>query len=483
MKVTQLSKQIVRRDFIQSFSFGSLACLLGLDQALSQSSSAEKVSSGFLRPGSKFYDQSRQLFNSRLNLRPAIVARCKSEDDIAAAVKHAHSHKMQVTVKSGGHSFEGFSSNNDGMMLDLSTMNQISYQKNGDILKAQPGCRLADVGEVLFPKGRLLPSGSCAGVGVAGLTLGGGYGLFARKFGLTCDHLTGVRMVDGSGNIHDSDQAPELLKVCRGGGNGNFGIITELRFRTVVAPKTFRSKRIRFRKLTPERVGELCASWFTATEKLPHDVFSAFVLNGTSLTVLITFFEPGSQAVIEKAFRPMSKRAWKSEPVHVAPTQKAIKRYYGRPGPLPFKNASAGFYKSYQDIGKVVPKIAAQVAKVSGTVWQVNTLGGRINSRDYASKSVYPHRSYPWLGEIQGYWEKKSRAEKCIENVRRVQKILADAGIDKHYRNYPDIEFKNWEKAYYGDESLQLIRQMKKRFDPANTIHHPQSVKEQSAKP
>jgi len=465
-----------RRWFIRMASFGSIACALGYDYAAAQVVERPRVLPLFLSSSSKGYDAARQLFNSRLNLRPKLVAVCHTEAEVATAVSKANVEKMQVTVKSGGHSFEGFCSNHGGMMLDLSGMKKLHYRAADQSLVAQPGCRLADVGDLLFPKGRLLPSGSCAGVGIAGLTLGGGYGLFARKYGLTCDHLTGVRMVDGSGRVHDSDQTPDLLKACRGGGNGNFGIITELRFRTVPAPKTFRSQRIRFRQLTPERVGELSALWFAATEKLPSDVFSAFVLNGSSLTVLVTFFEKGSRHVIEAAFRPMQKLAWKAEPIHVAPTSRAIKRYYGRSGPLPFKNASAGYYQSYQDIVAVIPKVAKQVAEVSGTVWQVNTLGGRINSRDYAAVSVYPHRSYPWLGEIQGYWEKESRAEACIQNVRAVQKIFADAGVSKHYRNYPDIEFKDWEKSYYGGEGLDLIRSMKRKFDPANTIRHPQSV-------
>ncbi|WP_435894742.1 FAD-binding oxidoreductase [Oceaniferula spumae] len=408
------------------------------------------------------------------------MAVCQSETEVAAALRYAHGKNTQVTVKSGGHSFEGFSSNNGGLMVDLSGMKTMTYDSKQKTLKAQPGCKLGDVGKLLFPKGRLLPSGSCAGVGLAGLTLGGGYGLFARKYGLTCDHLIGVRMVDGQGNVHDSDQQPDLLKVCRGGGNGNFGIITELRFRTVPAPKSFSSKRIRFRNLTPEKVGDLAKLWFKATDGLPGDVFSAFVLNGTQLTVLITFFEPASRQVVETHFGPMAKDAWKSEPVHVAPTERAIRRYYGRSGPLPFKNASAGYYKSHADIASVIPRIAEQVADVSGTVWQINTLGGRINSHDFAKESVYPHRSYPWLGEIQAYWDRESRATKCIENVRAVQKILLGAGINKHYRNYPDIEFKDWERSYYGDESLKMIRQMKQRFDPADIIRHPQSIRLES---
>ena len=180
---------------------------------------------------------------------------------------------------------------------------------------------------------------------------------------------------------------------------------------------------------------------------------------------------------IEKAFEPLRKIAWKAEAIQIGPTESAVLRYYGRPGPLPFKNASAGYYRSYQHIAKTIPAIARQVAKVSGTVWQINTLGGQISRADYAKQSVYPHRDYQWLGEIQAYWEKPSRADACVENVARVQSLLAASGVTDHYRNYPDIHFKNWETAYYGHAGLAQIRTMKQLYDPEDTIRHPQSVK------
>lgn len=464
-----------RRRFLRTISLTSLSALIAKEKLSAQADTAlGQPVLKLLTPASDGYDLARQLFNSRLNLRPAFVSICTTEKQIAESVRMAKTRKLQVTVKSGGHSFEGFSSNDGGLMINLSQMKGMKYDAKTHTLVAQPGCRLGEVGQWLFSKGRLLPSGSCAGVGLAGLTLGGGYGLFARKYGLTCDRLTGLRMVDGQGRIHDSDDDPELLKACRGGGNGNFGIITQLRFLTVPAPKTFRSQRIRFRKLTPSKVGELADLWFTATSHLPGDVFSAFVLNGSSLTILITFFDKKTD--ITRSFAALRKQAWKNEPIHVAPTARAVKRYYGRPGPLPFKNASAGYYASYEKIAKIIPEVAKQVSKVSGTVWQVNTLGGAIDTPEFEKQSVYPHRHYPWLGEIQGYWNKPSRAEKLIDNVAAVQKIFARHGIKDHYRNYPDIDFENHGTSYYGVEGLNLLRKIKQRYDPENTIRHPQSI-------
>src|SRR5690606_14140152 len=102
----------------------------------------------------------------------------------------------------------------------------------------QPACLLQEIYASFLPKNRIIPAGSCGTVGIAGLALGGGYGFFSRKYGLTCDHLTRIKLVDGNGKIQDSDGNPKLLWACRGGGNGNFGVVTEMEFKTHPAPST-----------------------------------------------------------------------------------------------------------------------------------------------------------------------------------------------------------------------------------------------------
>lgn len=464
-----------RRRFLRATSLTALSALIA--QGAAQAEAAGVVPGmKFLTPESSGYDGARSLFNARLDFRPALIARCKNTDEVVAAVKAAAAKPLQVTVKSGGHSFEGFSANHGGMMVDLAGMNALNYEEDTMSLVAQPGCRLGQIVPFLLAKGRLLPAGSCAGVGIGGLTLGGGYGLFARKWGLTCDHLTGLKMVDGKGNVVESLADPELLKACRGGGNGNFGIITELRFRTVPAPERLSNLRIRYRQLTPEKVTELAREWFSATADLPHDGFSAFVLNGMSLTILVTFFEASTASYVEKAFQSLRKRAWKPGVVRSAPTSTAVTYYHGRPGPLPFKNASAGYYRDFQHIAGILPELARRVGKVSGMVWQMNTLGGAIASPEFEKQSIYPHRRYPYLGEIQGYWEDRQNGNAQMECVASIQRLFSEHGIKDHYRNYPDIGFQNYAEAYYG-EGLELLRAMKQRYDPDDLIRHPQSVK------
>lgn len=209
----------------------------------------------FLEEGDKLYDAFRQGFNKRIQRRPKVIAVCHNEVGVQKAVQYSRKHSLPIAVKSGGHSFEGFSLNNDGLVIDVSQMNHMDLDAGGRLI-AQPSVKLVQLYTKLLPQGRLLPTGSCATVGLSGITLGGGYGLFSRQFGLTCDYLTGVRMVTATGEVIDSDNTPDLLWGCRGGGNGNFGVVTQLRYDTVKAPGTLYQHRFRSFKLSPDKAVE-----------------------------------------------------------------------------------------------------------------------------------------------------------------------------------------------------------------------------------
>jgi FAD/FMN-containing dehydrogenase len=202
------------------------------------------VNVDYYKKGDTQYETLRKGFNKRIERYPQIIALCKNTAGVAEAVSYAKQNKLPVTVKSGGHCMEGFSVNDNGMVINLSLLNSITWVDK-ETISVGPGCKLFQLYDELLPKGRVLPGGSCATVAIGGLVLGGGYGLLARKFGLTCDSLLELTMVDGNGNVINTKNDAELLWACKGGGNGNFGIITELKFKTHVAPKTMHSYRLK----------------------------------------------------------------------------------------------------------------------------------------------------------------------------------------------------------------------------------------------
>ena len=427
----------------------------------------------FLTPEAPDYAIARMVYNAGILTRPKVIASCASETGVQHALERAKAENWPVAVKAGGHSFEGFCLNDDGLVVNVSPLREMRLDPKTGIFTAGAGCRLEEVNQFLLARGRFLPAGSCRTVGVAGLTLGGGYGMFARKWGLTCDHLRRVKMVDGTGVIRDSNEEPDLLWAARGGGNGHFGIITELTFKTRPAPSQFSSWKFRAYKLDSKRATALLETWFDASADLPNEAFSAWIMNGSQVTVLVTTIGSHEQKGLVNFRRRMGELSKKTTSGGPTSLKRALAWYYGDSGPVYFKNASAGYYKGIADIAAALPGVFKEVLSVPGLIFQINTLGGAIGSD---VDGAYPHRAYPYLGESQAYWESPSHAAALQEAAGRMRDHLAQAGITRHYANYPDLAFTDWPTAYYGAENYTRLQQLKLRYDPDNRIRYPQSV-------
>src|SRR6516162_2075620 len=420
----------------------------------------------FLTPDAPDYAAAREVYNAGILTRPKIIAFCVSETGVQHAVERAKAENWPVAVKAGGHSFEGFCLNDDGLVVSVSPMREMQLDPKTGIFTAGAGCRLEEVNKFLLAKGRFLPAGSCRTVGLAGLTLGGGYGMFARKWGLTCDHLRRIKMVDGTGIIRDSNEEPDLLWSARGGGNGHFGIVTELTFNTRPVPAQFSSWKFRAYKLDPKRATALLEAWFEATPDLPNEAFSAWIMNGSQVTVVVITIGSREQKGLVAFRRRLAALTSKMTSGGPTSINKALTWYYGEDGPVYFKNASAGYYKGMDDIRPALPGIFEEVLTVPGLIFQINTLGGAISNGDV--EGAYPHRAFPYLGESQAYWESPARAPVLQEAAGRMHTHIAQAGVTRHYANYPDLAFKDWPTAYYGAENYARLQQLKQRYDPEN---------------
>lgn len=427
----------------------------------------------YLSPQDVEYDRYRHLFNKRLSRRPRLIAVCKTETGVQKAIGVARKMGLPVSVKSGGHSFEGYSVNDGSLTIDLTLMNR--FKLTGDLrFVAGPACRLMQMYETLIPQGRLIPTGSCGMVGMAGITLGGGYGLFSREHGLACDHLQRVRLIDGNGRIQVAEPGSELMWACRGGGNGNFGIVTQLEFDTVKAPRKIWSYRFRAGQLTAKRSADIVRKWFLIARLLPKQCFSAFVVSGKRLTIVVTstmrVADPQLSGILDQ-LAAITDRRTKDRHDEIMP---GVRRYYGRLQPLYFNNASAGYYRTFSDIAPVAEKIFSVVHRTPGMIFQINTLGGAIADSVHAPAASYAHRDYGFLGEVQTYWQRPQQEAMALKAVADVQAQLRH--IEAHYCNYVYSGFNNWPSAYYGD-SYRRLQAIKRRFDQDNLIRHPQSIR------
>jgi len=193
---------------------------------------AASMKGALLRPSDEGYDESRTIWNAMVDRRPLVVARCESAADVGHAIAFARDHGLLVSVRGGGHNIAGNAVCDDGLMIDLSRMNEVRVDTSSKTAKVGPGATLGDVDRETQKHGLALPTGINSTTGIAGLTLGGGFGWLSRKYGLTADNLVGAELVTASGETLrvSEDSYPDLFWALRGGG-GNFGVVTEFAFR------------------------------------------------------------------------------------------------------------------------------------------------------------------------------------------------------------------------------------------------------------
>jgi FAD/FMN-containing dehydrogenase len=227
-------------------------------------------------PGDAGYDDARSVWNSMIDRRPAAIARCQGATDVVTCVNFARDQNLPISIKGGGHNIAGLAVAEGGVMLDMSAMRGVWVDAKERIARAQAGCLLSDVDREAQAYGLAAVLGFVSNTGVAGLTLGGGFGYLSRRFGWTCDTVLAFDVVTADGRLVRASERenPDLFWALRGGG-GNFGVVTGIEYRLFPVGPEIVGGVIAW---PWDRSSEVLAMFHKLVEQAPEEMACAAVL-------------------------------------------------------------------------------------------------------------------------------------------------------------------------------------------------------------
>jgi FAD/FMN-containing dehydrogenase len=412
---------------------------------------------------------------------PDVAVSCRTTAEVVNAVKLARDRGLRVAVRGGGHSIAGLSTIDGGMLIDLAPMNGVEVDPERKIAKVGGGALWSDVDQETQKHGLATPGGVVSDTGVAGLTLGGGYGWLRRKFGLSCDNLLEAEIVCADGEVRtvSADSHPDLYWAIRGGG-GNFGVVTSFTFQLhEVGPEVAFAATF----YPVEETAEVLRRWREYVEQAPNEV--------TSVCVTITF--PANPDLPEAVHdRPVAIIGG----VYAGDVEEGMKvmqplRELGTPlfdmsGPTPFVGVQTGFdplfprdtlraYWKSQYLSELtddaIDTIAAKAGERPAPLTLVNTfhMGGAI--ADVGEEdTAFATRRAPYMISIDGMWSDAAEDAANVAWVRAAWSEIAEFGTGEVYLNFTGLAN---EAAQAGVDSafgrnLRRLAEVKAKYDPNN---------------
>ena len=438
-------------------------------------------------PDEPGYDGTREIWNAMVNRRPALIVRAAGAADVVAAVAFAREHDLLLSVRGGGHNIAGNAVCDGGLMLDLSLMKSVRIDPAARLARVEPGVTLGEFDREAQAFGLATPLGINSTTGVAGITLGGGFGWISRKHGLTVDNLLSADVVTADGALvrASAEENAELFWALRGGG-GNFGVVTSFEFRLhpvgpqvlaglIVHPfsqaKSLLEGYRRFVAAAPDEV----TTWVVMRPAPPLPFLPAEIHGKEILVFAVCAI--GDMQKAEQAIAPL--------------------RALGKPiadvvGPSPFAGWQAAFdplltpgarnyWKSHDfkklDDGliKVLLDAVEKLPTPECEIFIAN-LGGAIN-RLPVNATAYPHRDVEFVMNIHTRWREAAQDAACIQWAREVFEAAAPFATGGVYVNFmPGDEMQRVPKGAYGANYDRLAK-LKAKYDPSNLFQMNQNIK------
>jgi FAD/FMN-containing dehydrogenase len=454
-----------------------------------------------LTPGERGYAQARLEYDTVFDgIKPRAVAYCEGLEDVQRAVRWAGKNGVRIVARCGGHSYGGYSTVGPGVVVDVSRLRRISV--GGSVATVGAGLALIDLYAGLWRHRVTVPGGSCPTVGISGLALGGGVGLSGRKFGTTADNIRQVTIVTAGGRalVCNEQQNSDLYWACRGGGGGNFGIVTSFVFDThpVDEVTTF------YVQWPWEDAARVVREWQDLVPHAPDGLMGLCNLSatgdpGASPVVSAAGQFYGGEAELRSVLRPLldvgspspsfvrrtyleAALYWAgcsndtvaechvqgASPHGVLPrsTFKAKSRYALRPLSAPGIRALLAGIESRQ-----------RNRRLGGGGIILDSYGGAIN-RVAADATAFVHRNAIFSMQFFASWSAGAPRSVVNANLRWIDAYYSSMlpHVSRYaYQNYIDPDLADWQQAYYGSNLARLIS-VKRKYDPANFFRFRQSI-------
>ncbi|MCX5413500.1 FAD-binding oxidoreductase [Streptomyces sp. NBC_00059] len=428
-------------------------------------------------PGDPGYDEARTVFNAMIDRRPAVVAQCATEADVARALRLARDHELEVAVRGGGHSVAGMALSEGGVVIDLRRMHTVRVDQDARSARVGGGATMSDLDRATQPYALATTGGRVSTTGVGGFTLGGGSGWLERKWGLACDNLLAADLVTADGGtVHTSaEEHPELFWALHGGG-GNFGVATSLTLRLHELP-TMSMALLLFR---PENGPEAVRTYRDVMESAPDETGGGCIyLTGPpeewvpepmvgklALGVLFTF--AGTLAELRDVMAPVLALEHEAEVIDEIPYADLQCLLDDPPGMRNYW--SAEYLNGFPDEAAAAYCAAAATMPVpTGTQHVLFPMGGAVASG--ASDYPLPWRSSPWAVHPFGVWEDAADDERVKEWVRGVRSAAMPWASGDVYLNFIGREGQERVVSGFGEQAYERLSRVKARYDPDNVFH------------
>jgi FAD/FMN-containing dehydrogenase len=431
------------------------------------------------------YDEARAVWNGMIDRRPDLIVRCAGADDVSAAVGFARDRGLEVAVRGAGHHIAGHSVCEGGLLIDLSPMKRVDVDPKRRRARVGAGATLADMDGATQAHGLATPLGVNSTTGVAGLTLGGGFGWLSRMHGLTVDNLSAAEVItaDGESLRASEDENSDLFWALRG-GSGNFGVVTAFEYRLHdVGPEVLsglivhpfddaREVLDRYREFADDAPDEV-NPWFVV-RKAPPLPFLPSEVHGRMILILPVFVAGDMDAA-----KPL-----------VEPLRAIGKPIADVVGPHPYAGWQQAFdplltpgarnYWKSHNFPALDDGALDSIVEYSGRLPSDQTeifvarMGGAMN-RKPADATAYPHRDVEYLMNVHTRWEDPGEDEGCVAWAREFFDTMARYATGSVYVNFMPTDETGRVKAAYGP-NYDRLAELKKRYDPDNFFHLNQNI-------